>query len=172
MTDLMIREAQLEDVPRIAQVHVETWRDAYLGIIPDTYLQSLSIDKRAEIWEINLRNQHPKSHTLVAELDGQIVGFIGVGACRDEESTTSHGEVFSIYVDSDKQGLGIGTRMLNQGLEFLKNENFSRASLWVLAGNESSRFWYESRGWRRDGKVKSEHRGDFDLIEIRYVLHF
>ena len=172
MEDLKIRKADIEDAEAIAAVHVETWQNAYLGLIPDSYLQSLSIDQRAITWRENLQNQHSTSHTLVAEMENQIVGFIGVGANRDADAAANIAEVFSIYVDPESQGFGIGSRLLNQALDFLKSNGFIGVVLWVLAENVSSRFWYESRGWRADGKVKSEHRGDFDLIEVRYLLHF
>jgi ribosomal protein S18 acetylase RimI-like enzyme len=145
MEDLKIRKADIEDAEAIAAVHVETWQNAYLGLIPDSYLQSLSIDQRAITWRENLQNQHSTSHILVAELADQIVGFIGVGANRDEDAAANIAEVFSIYVDPESQGFGIGSSLLNQALDFLKLNGFIGVVLWVLAENVSSRFWYESR---------------------------
>ena len=42
---LTIRPAELDDAPAIAQVHVDTWRSNYAGMIPQAYLDSLKIKR-------------------------------------------------------------------------------------------------------------------------------
>jgi hypothetical protein len=38
------------DCRAIAEVHVESWQHAYKDILPDTYLASLSVTEREEMW--------------------------------------------------------------------------------------------------------------------------
>lgn len=59
---------------------------------------------------------------------------------------------------------------MKSGLEYLREQGFTTATLWVLTTNEKTRKWYESKGWRVDGKTKSEPRDGFALNEIRYVI--
>ena len=40
-----IRTATPEDARAIAEVHVASWRAAYRGVLPDTYLDRLSVDE-------------------------------------------------------------------------------------------------------------------------------
>jgi hypothetical protein len=47
---MIIREITYNDVPAIAQIHVDTWRTTYQGIIPDKYLATLSYQKRESGW--------------------------------------------------------------------------------------------------------------------------
>ena len=47
----MIRPTTLKDAKEIAQVHIQTWRAGYAGIVSDAYLQSLSITKKTERWQ-------------------------------------------------------------------------------------------------------------------------
>ena len=63
----MIREAQREDACDIARIHVSTWRDAYDGIVPASYLNGLSVKKRQERWESMLSES--TDGTLVIEND-------------------------------------------------------------------------------------------------------
>lgn len=37
---ITIREAVYDDIPAISQVHVDTWRSTYAGIVPDEVLAS------------------------------------------------------------------------------------------------------------------------------------
>lgn len=46
---MLTRKAALEDAPGIANVHVDSWRSTYKGIVPDTYLASLSYENQERI---------------------------------------------------------------------------------------------------------------------------
>ena len=57
MDDLRIREANVSDAEGIAKVHVYTWQNAYLGLIPDSFLQGLSVEQGTANREKELANQ-------------------------------------------------------------------------------------------------------------------
>ena len=42
----MIRLATLADARAIAELHVASWRAAYVGILPPAYLEGLSVEER------------------------------------------------------------------------------------------------------------------------------
>jgi hypothetical protein len=44
-----IRVAGVADAGAIAAVHVEAWRETYVGIVPVQVLAGLSVDRRTEI---------------------------------------------------------------------------------------------------------------------------
>lgn len=47
-TPVTIRQAAVEDAQTIAEVHVHSWQWAYRGLLPDHYLEGLSISERAD----------------------------------------------------------------------------------------------------------------------------
>jgi ribosomal protein S18 acetylase RimI-like enzyme len=169
--DLIVRKAQLKDAAGIAKVQVEAWQSAYKGEIPDSYLDSLSVEKRTERWHDILSKPEDNADTIVAEVDGKIVGFCSVSHCRDTDILNSTGELWAIYVDKDYAGKGVGTAIHNKGLNILKNKKFTHATLWVLTSNNKARKWYEARGWRVEGKTKSDKRDGFSLEETRYIIN-
>ncbi|MBI3429615.1 MAG: GNAT family N-acetyltransferase [Actinobacteria bacterium] len=169
MEGLQIREALLSDAEGIAKVHVHAWQEAYVGLVPDFFLQSLSVEERTATWVQNIENSPPKTHILVAELDNRIVGFVSVGANR-ESGPSDQGEIFAIYVDPEIQGRGIGATLMKVGIQALRNESFATGILWVLEGNLLTRTWYESHGWKTDGKTKEDSREGFLLKEVRYGI--
>lgn len=170
MVDIRVRIAELKDAPQIAKIHVKTWQCAYRGQIPDVYLDSLSVEKRTKRWEEILSNLESKSKTFVAEADGKILGFASVGPSRDKEVPPETGELWSIYVDPDNMGKGVGTQLLKASLEYLREQGFKKAILWVLTSNHKTRDWYESKGWKVEGKTKIDIRDGFELPEIRYII--
>ena len=172
MKNFEIRVAKLEDAPGIAKVHVETWQCAYKGQIPASYLDTLSVEQRTNSWEHNLSHPESKSETFIAIKDDQILGFCIVGPSRDDNVTPSVGEIYAIYVDSSHQGEGIGTEIIKKGLEYLKTQGFSEATLWVLISNTDGRKFYEKRGWEVEKETKSEVVKGFELKEVRYKIKF
>lgn len=54
---LYVREAQIADAEAIARAHVDTWRTAYQGLVPDEYLAWLSYEQREQFWRGHLEAQ-------------------------------------------------------------------------------------------------------------------
>jgi len=51
----------------------------------------------------------------------------------------------------------------------LRAAGFRRPTLWVLDSNAAARSFYEHAGWMADGGVKTDDRGSFALVELRYA---
>jgi ribosomal protein S18 acetylase RimI-like enzyme len=164
-----VRRAVLPDAPAIAAVHVATWQDAYAGLLPDNFLAGLVAEEWAQRWRERLSAPVPGIFTLVFESGGRVRGFASGGPDRHGHTG---GEVFAIYVDPGCQGLGAGRRLMSAAVRLLAEAGFAEARLWVLAGNQPARGFYEAQGWRPDG-VEKEWTYDRDtgrsLPEVRYV---
>jgi len=166
----IIREATIKDAPGIATVHVKMWQKAYRSLVPDFFLDQMSIKNKIDKWLEILRNPKEGVKVFVAEADNTIVGWVSGGKNRDEDLTPDIGELFGIYIHPDWQGRGIGSALLENFLGFLRGEGYSKATLWVLDTNEKTRSWYESKGWKLEGNKKTEAKAGFDLHEIRYII--
>jgi GNAT superfamily N-acetyltransferase len=171
MGDLVVRLAEPADADGIARVHVETWQVAYRGQIPDDYLDGLSVEKRQDVWGMWLRVEGRDETNWVAERDGEIVGFAGAGASRDDDADGPTGEIFAVYVRADQWDTGAGAALMNEAVAFLR-ERFDAATLWVLDSNERARRFYDKGGWAPDGAEKDDDRGSFVLHEVRYRIDF
>jgi len=110
----------------------------------------------------------PKQHVLVIEKDREIKGFGGYGKSRDEDALKRVGEVYAIYLDHTVFGAGLGTILLGELEKALRENNFTSATLWVLATNVQARKFYEAKGWTLDGREKIEIKDGTKLVEVRY----
>ncbi len=169
MAKITIRPARAEDALAIATIHVKTWQHAYQGQIPDHYLSSLSIDTRTKTWQGWLTNPRPDTQVFVAEIDSKVAGFCGVGKSREADADETSGELYAIYVDSQRMNQGLGSALIEAGVAWLKHEGFKVATLWVLDSNHKARRFYERKGWAPDGKTRTETITDFTLQEVRYA---
>lgn len=171
MGSLLLRQARISDAKEIAKVQVLTWQSTYRGHIPDSYLQNLDIEQSAKNWAKRIESPVQDSQTIVAVFDGVVVGYIGVGPNRDLDAPKT-GEVYTIYVYSSHQSMGIGSELVREGIEFLKSKFFDDATLWVFNQNAGAIRYYESHGWKPTGKSKLDKLGEFELLEIQYTLNF
>lgn len=92
---MKVREAVGGDAPRIADVHVRSWRAAYLGILPDSLLDGLSVSERERSWAALLGSGSDRWLTLVAEdSGGDLTGFCSVATpSRDEGAGETTAEI-------------------------------------------------------------------------------
>ena len=162
---MLVRAATAADADAIGRVQVETWRAAYRGLMPDEAIARFDVAARQQMWREGLaREPRTGSATFVAEVDGEVVGFASVGACRDDEDA---GELYAIYLHPSCWDRGIGRALLERAEESLRSSGFTRALLWVMEGNERGERFYQAAGWEREGRKLDTFQGA-EIAELRY----
>ncbi len=158
----MIRDATPADAEALARVHVATWQAAYAHVFPAEELAAIDIEARVEHWRGILTTS--EGTTLVAERDGEVIGFSGVGPGRDGAG----GELYAIYVRPDYWDSGAGRELMEAAEAHLRAQGSEEAFLWVLDDNPRARRFYERAGWSTDGGVKEDDFLGVRVREIRY----
>jgi GNAT superfamily N-acetyltransferase len=166
----VVRDARLEDASAIARVHTRSWQAGYAHAFPAEALAAISVERRAENMAGWLASLPPRAAILVAEVGGNVAGFASVGAARDGHETT--GELYSIYVDPDRWGKGVGRALIAEAEERLWAAGFIEATLWVLDDNPRARRFYEAAGWTHDGGTKRDTHLGTEVTEVRYRKRF
>jgi ribosomal protein S18 acetylase RimI-like enzyme len=162
-----IRSATADDARAIATIHVEAWRAAYRGIVPDEYLDSLSIDGRESTWRQNLLAAD--TSTWVAQESDAVVGWISAGPSRDTDADRSADEIWAVYVAPERWGKGVGSSLCLQAEQHLRTDGCIAVTLWVLKDNERAVKFYQSNGFVLDiGATKERERGGKTLSEVRF----
>lgn len=159
-----VREATLADVQAVARFHVDTWRETYAGLIPERALRAHSYADRALLWQRALAPGSPTS-LFLAERDGALAGFAACGPARDQEPKFE-AELYSIYLKAEHQRHGLGKVLFETVRTRLRERGFRTMQLWVLAGNDATRF-YEAMGGTRF-VTASFTLGGCELVEHGY----
>lgn len=157
---MLVRWATIEDAADLAEVHVTTWQKGYAGILPDDFLEGLDRETRARWW----RDFIERGADVHVAVDSRVIGFCHA----DSSSDAGWGEVFAIYVHPDHWGEGHGFDLLKAGESSLVAKGHDRALLWVLAGNERGRRFYERQGWQLGKPIRVEEIGGVQVTELRY----
>jgi GNAT superfamily N-acetyltransferase len=167
MGEAIIRKAVSTDASAIASVHVASWRTTYKGMVPDTVLENLSHERRANWWTHVLTQPTGDECVFVAEAsESGIVGFASGGHERTGEYPSNDGELYAIYLLASHHRQGVGSRLFHAVAETLVEQGFHAMMCWVLEENPSRRF-YEAKGGIRIGQ-KTVEMGGVELQEIAY----
>lgn len=161
-----IRTAAIDDAHGVAIVHVTSWQTAYRGLMPNDVLDGLSIEQREDGWRRIITDPDAIGRTIVADRDGEIVGWASFGPGRDE-GASEQGELWGLYAHPNAFSTGIGHALISAVEIALREDGFTSAYLWVLDGNDRAARFYERHGWTEDGTVKLDERQTMTLLEQR-----
>jgi ribosomal protein S18 acetylase RimI-like enzyme len=167
---MLIRTATAADARKIACVHVETWRAAYRGQIPDAVLDRLDVQRRAAFWQERL--MAAREDVFVTEDGGSITGFCDLIPSRDKDADSrTAAEIAAIYILPQHWRKGAGRALCDSALAEARKRGCKIVTLWVLASNNRARGFYEAMGFRLDGATKIEKTADgHDLHEVRFRM--
>jgi GNAT superfamily N-acetyltransferase len=167
---IAIREATPEDAAFIPRLTIAAWQRAYVGIFTPELLAALAepdrVKERVDLTRGRLEERPPGMAEFVAELDGDVIGWVRVVAATEAE-------IEACYVHPDAWGRGVGRTLLEAGVQALLDCGCRELLLWTLERNDRSRRFYEGQGWLHDGTVRSREFSVGEVSEtaeeVRYV---
>ena len=137
------RRATADDVTGVATLHADSWRRNYRGAYLDSFLDSDVLADRLTVWTERL-TQPRQEYTIVADLDGTVVGFSHTILAAD---ATWGALLDNLHVAHDQKRQGIGTRLMAETARLLLQADASAAlHLWVLEQNTSAQAFYTDQG--------------------------
>nr|WP_263314670.1 GNAT family N-acetyltransferase [Mammaliicoccus sp. Marseille-Q6498] len=158
---MLIRDKKDSDIESIAKVHYESWMSTYKGILPDHYLDNITLESYIEKRHIF------NAPCLVAEVDDQVVGFLMYSKDKDEDTSDKCGEIMVIYLLEAYQNSGIGTELMQEA-ERRMSKDYDQLSVWVVEQNIQAVNFYEKFGFKKDGKSELNEQ-DATLRDIRMM---
>ncbi len=102
----------------------------------------------------------PHDHCLVAEVDGKIAGAVWVRIMDDYGHVDDQTPSLAISLYPECRGQGIGTQLLNQMLDMLRQKGYPQVSLSVQKEN------YALRMYQKAGFEAVEDRGE-EVLMVR-----
>lgn len=144
--DVILRPFRPDDLPALVDVYMAAYRDFPEYGEPDEahalrYLQWLQ-----------------RHHTLflIAEVEGQPVGFIVVDANWRDWNGRRIGEIHELAIHPEYWGRNVAHRLLDAALDHIRAQGLRQAGLWVGVQNERAQSFYRRIGFRRSGMRRDE----------------
>jgi ribosomal protein S18 acetylase RimI-like enzyme len=146
MTDVTIRKAKRSDIEKLAQLKLQ--------------LQQHCEESNSLIWQMTKEGaallkqkvsddlDNVNGHVLVAELDGEIIGFAyGEISHRTDYSPGIVGSISTVYVDRKARRKGVGTLLVRQICEFFESEVIEDVTLRYVVGNKEAEIFWSKLGF-------------------------
>jgi GNAT superfamily N-acetyltransferase len=149
---VLIRAGTPEDADAAASVHVASWAAV-------STIDGPSLEQRLDV-----HRRFPAS--FVAEVAGELVGFVAVGPSHDPDA---EGELYTIYVSPDHWGTGVGRALIEAAEGRMRELGYGRVVLWVEDRNARAHRFYEAAGWTADGERRTIEFAGRPLPVVRYA---
>jgi GNAT superfamily N-acetyltransferase len=157
-----IRRARMEDCAGLARVQVDSYRTAYAGIFPQSYLDAFTYEEQEGDWRDLLASGGDDILCVAESHSGEIVGYAlgrpGSGGVEPYDSELVAWHVRRLY-----QRRGIGRRLVAAVAGQLKREGCRSLMLWVLEENPT-RTIYQRMG----GRLLDVQQTSHGAVEVAY----
>lgn len=150
----LIRRIQTEEIPVLDDFLYEAIFIPQ-GVVPPP--RSIIEQEDLQVY-VRGFGESPHDHCLVAECDGKIVGAVWVRLMDDYGHLDDQTPSLAISLYPDYRGQGIGTQLLRQMMELLRQEGYAQVSLSVQKAN------YALRMYQKAGFEIVEDRGEEVLM--------
>ena len=106
-----IRKAAVKDSSVLGEIHAKSWKAAYKNIVPDSFLDRFTPEKRQKYFEKALTEE--REEDFLVFYDNNPVGLICIGKCRDEDQDAGPAKYGAVYL---ARVLGQGHRCIRFAL--------------------------------------------------------
>lgn len=87
------------------------------------------------------------SYYLIATEGNNLMGWILIGASKDQFTEKICGFIYELYVLDEFRGNGISKQLMETGIDHFKQDGYSEVRLSVYAGNQANKL-YEKLGFK------------------------
>lgn len=86
------------------------------------------------------------SYYLIAKENDKLIGWILIGASKDQFTDKMNGFIYELFVLEEFRGNGISKMLMRAGIDHLKQDGYSEIRLSAFAGNQAIKL-YEKMGF-------------------------
>jgi L-amino acid N-acyltransferase YncA len=150
--DVEIRPARASD----AAAFLEFWR----GIVAEErFVRTEVVDAPVRAYRRRFRRHNDDETDIVAIVDGRLVGHVNLQ--RERHPVTRHVASLSIAVVADRRGLGIGTRLMKEAVDWSRRAGVEKLVLAVYPHNDAAIALYRRFGFVEEGRLARHSRKSY-----------
>lgn len=161
---MMVRDATVDDLAAIADVHAAAWQVAYRDLFESDFLTGLLTRTRDKWTQVLDDPAFGEQTLLVAERGPRIAAF----AHLVPTSLKREMEISAFYAHPSAWGSGVANALID-GVWDAVNGIADRASFWTLSGFNRARKFYLRCGFAETGRTREVDYGDRrPVLELEY----
>ena len=155
--EYVIRQARQEDMTGL----VGAMRAA---IGPGTYVVAESVADIVDHEEVLLRHNELESRMFfVACTEGEVVGWVHID--HPEMEKLSHTAELTLGVLEEYRGHGVGSHLMQRGLEWAAGQGYEKIYNSVPSSNEAALSFLEEHGWGEEARRRDHYMMDGEYVD-------
>ncbi|HXT91170.1 MAG TPA: GNAT family N-acetyltransferase [Trebonia sp.] len=161
------------DIRAVSAIRVTGWQAAYPGMVPQAYLDALSVEHDTAMRRERFHRQSIAAITnfVATDAENEVAGWACLGPYRGSGTEDpAAGELYAIYVKPSLIGTGVGRELIHAVHQHAAARGFHTLHLWVLRDNARARRFYERAGYAPDGDTKEDDFAGAPVAEVRYRI--
>ena len=142
----VVREATRQDVPAVVPIWAELMA-IHARLDPFFICCEGAAERFAEYIAGNIDKDN--WHVLVAEMDGQVVGYLqgSVETCPPVLVTRRYGNVHDMAVTETFRRRGVGRELVRQALSWFRSQGVTRFEVSMSIHNRTAKAFWQSMGF-------------------------
>lgn len=158
--EVQVREAGPADLPAVAAIYD---REVHTGVA------TFDLEPRPLVmWESYLERTQPGDHLLVADLDGEVVGYASSGPYRPKAGYR-HTRETTIYIASAAAGQGLGRLLYDDLLRRLVADGIHLVVAAIALPNDASLALHRACGFEEIGAMRQVGRKHDRWIDVLWL---
>jgi len=155
------RDATEKDIPELGKLHAITWAETYNAKNPNIQLRQYQ-------WQKSFIEENDGSWfcILVVDKTDKLVGFAKGKTYRDNENSELRGDLNKIYLLSEYQRLGLGTKLICHVARRFLTKGINDMVLFGIPQNPSCAF-HEAMGGERLYSEKGTFDGGYRWTDLK-----
>jgi GNAT superfamily N-acetyltransferase len=161
---VQVRAARPGEGTRLAEVYLASGRAAWARHLSPVGLAGVT--SSAEEWETRIADDD--AICLVAERRGTVAALAVLCPSPDDDADPAAVALLDrLYAEPAAWRRGLGQALLAASMEELSSRGYREVTLWTAEWN-TSRGFYEGKGWQLDGATRERTFAGSTFTEVRY----
>ena len=157
----IFRDATRDDIPELGKLHAITWAQTYNTENPNIQLRQYQWQKA-----FTEENDGTWFCILVVNKGNELVGFAKGKINKDKNSRIMQGDLNKIYLLSDYQRMGLGTKLFALVVKRFLSLGVTNMTLFGIPQNPSC-YFHEAMGGERLYNKKGEFDGGYHWTDLK-----
>ena len=147
---MVIRSATAADLPVVARLGALLMR-VHHEFDAERFLSPGTNPEQGYAWFLGTQIEDEHSVVLVAELDGQLIGYVyaAIEPLSWKELRDEAGFIHDLVVEPLHRDSGAGSLLLDAAIEWLRGRGVARVMLWTAEQNTGGQRLFARKGFRR-----------------------
>ena len=165
LDSFIFRDATKNDITELGKLHAITWAQTYNA-------KNQNIQLRQYQWRKAFTEENDGSWfcILVVNKKNELVGFAKGKIYKNNDSSELHGDLNKIYLLSEYQRLGLGTKLFGNVIQRFLSMGVNDMVLFGVPQNPSCAF-HEAMGGERLYSEKGNFDGGYRWPDLKKTLH-